>query len=323
MNLAEGGDDLRIGDGVTHAQPGQPVRLREGAQHHEVAELASEFECVVRLSRRQAQVLEVRLVERDDDVGRHALQELPQVGCLDHGPGRVVRIAHEDQPRTVGDRVGHRAQVVGQIAGERDLDRCRARDARRQGIGLEGPPPEDHLVARSAGDEDEVLAEDDRPASHLDLVFGDPEALGQRCGQLHHPVVGVAVHGCGRRADRLDDARQRTFGDLVAGELHRSRKRLARYVYGKVVQVGADSQAHPTNVGRDPDEAETGSDQPVCLWTRRVCNLSTRQFERTPPRRRARAAEWDSLLMSCLAKTGPEVQILSPPPPQSASTAEN
>src|SRR6478672_13915621 len=31
-------------------------------------------------------------------------------------------------------------------------------------------------------------------------------------------------------------------------------------------------------------------------------------------RRRARAAEWDSLLMSCPPYRGPEVQILSPPP---------
>src|SRR5699024_4327373 len=35
---------------------------------------------------------------------------------------------------------------------------------------------------------------------------------------------------------------------------------------------------------------------------------------RRASRRRARAAEWDSLLMSCPGETGPEVQILSPPP---------
>src|ERR1700752_4427993 len=32
------------------------------------------------------------------------------------------------------------------------------------------------------------------------------------------------------------------------------------------------------------------------------------------PWRRARAAEWGSLLMSCPPQRGPEVQILSPPP---------
>ena len=39
-------------------------------------------------------------------------------------------------------------------------------------------------------------------------------------------------------------------------------------------------------------------------------------------RRRARAAEWDSLLMSCPPKRGPEVQILSPPPRLNAFSHE-
>src|ERR1700746_3845658 len=36
--------------------------------------------------------------------------------------------------------------------------------------------------------------------------------------------------------------------------------------------------------------------------------------------RRARAAEWGSLLMSCPPSRGPEVQILSPPPPRQLKT---
>src|ERR1700744_6299651 len=39
------------------------------------------------------------------------------------------------------------------------------------------------------------------------------------------------------------------------------------------------------------------------------------------PGRRARAAEWDSLLMSCPPYRGPEVQILSPPPPVAIASA--
>src|SRR6267142_690814 len=39
-------------------------------------------------------------------------------------------------------------------------------------------------------------------------------------------------------------------------------------------------------------------------------------------RRRARAAEWDSLLMSCPPYRGPEVQILSPPPRLTASAGQ-
>ena len=192
-------------------------------------------------------VLDVGLVERDQDVGRHRLDEAGQRVGVDDGAGRVVRIADEDQPGAVGDRGQHRVEVVG-VVGQRHLDGGGARGAGLQRVDLEAAPAVDHLVADRRGDLDELLAQAHRPAADRDVLGGEVDVLGQPLPQLDVAVVRVAVDGVGGLLDGRPHAGQRPVHRLVACDLDRTRHRPARRVGRQIGQFRAQTGGHPTSL---------------------------------------------------------------------------
>ena len=184
------------------------------------------------------------------DVGRHRLDEPGQRVGVDDGAGRVVRVAHEDQPGAVGDRGEHRVEVVG-VVGQRHLDGRGAGGAHLQRVDLEAAPAEQHLVADGRGDLDQLLAQADRPASDRDVLGREGtvvDVLGQAFLELDIPVVGIAIDVVGGLLDGGPHAGQRPVHRLVAGDLDRARHRLARGVCGQVGQFGAQTGGHPTSL---------------------------------------------------------------------------
>ncbi len=172
-----------------------------------------------------------------------------------------------------------------------------------QRVDLEAAPAEQHLVADGRGDLDQLLAQADRPAADGDVLGGEIDVLGQPVLELDVAVVRVAVDVVGGLLDGRPHAGQRAVHRLVAGELDRARHRLARRV-GR-----ADRPARGAG-GRSPDQS-MGRRTALCL---RLLAAVYAVGSAVNVRRRARAAEWDSLLMSCRPQRRPEVQILSPPP---------
>ena len=186
------------------------------------------------------------------------------------------------------------------MVGQRDLDSGGAGEADLQRVDLEAAPAEQHLVARRGADLDELLAQAHRSAADGD-VLGSPTAgaarpsgvqvFGQGRFEVGAAVVRVAVDAVGGPLDRRPDAGQRALHGLVAGQFDRARDGLAGYVDRQLGQFGAQASGHFDSIC------------PACV------RCAPRRFRQPAPdggpvpsgssRRRARAAEWDSLLMSC------------------------
>jgi hypothetical protein len=109
------GQQRGLRDAVADAQPRQAIGLGERARHQQVGEALHPADGVVALRRRE--VLGVRLVEQHRDVRRHALQERQHVGAGEEGAGRVVGVGDEHQPRRRREGLGHRRQVMAEVAG--------------------------------------------------------------------------------------------------------------------------------------------------------------------------------------------------------------
>ena len=189
---------------------------------------------------------------------------------VDDGAGRVVRVAHEDQPGAVGDRGEHRVEVVG-VVGQRHLHRGGAGGADLQRVDLEAAPAVQHLVADGGGDLDQLLAQADRPAADGDVLRGEGpvDVLGQALLQLDVAVVGIAVDVVGGLLDRGPHAGQRPVHRLVAGDLDGARHRLARGIGGQIGQFGAQAGGHATSLW--------GARTALCLALSRLCTLSDRR----------------------------------------------
>jgi hypothetical protein len=151
---------------------------------------------------RSRYVLGVGLVQHDQGVRGHPVQELLQLVRVHHGASRVVRVADEDEPGAPGDRVRHGRQVVRLIP-QRHRDRDRRRQAGQGGIGLEGAPRVEHLGIRLTDRLKQLLGHPDRAAAHRDVLRRDPEPLRDRVGQRGRAVVRVAVHVQGGLRDDL------------------------------------------------------------------------------------------------------------------------
>lgn len=130
------------------------------------------------------------------------------------------------------------------IVGERHLYRRRPGHASDDRVGLERTPREDDLVARIARDLHDFLAESDRPVACGDVLRFDVQ-LGGKCGdEFRRHDVRVAVDVCDGFRDLLTDARQRTLGSFVAGQLDRAWEVASRHVDGNGVEVGANASGH-------------------------------------------------------------------------------
>ncbi len=171
-----------MGDGEPDAQSGQAVRLGEGPQDTDIGPVTVELDTVRHLG--VADELAVGLVEHHQHVSRHPVEEALQLRPPHDRAGRVVGVADEDQPGPVGDRVGHRVEIVHVTGGQWHLDRPGAADLRDDRVGLEGPPGVDHLVAGPRSGLDQLLGDTDRPGAGGQVGEGHAEPLGQ----LVHPV---------------------------------------------------------------------------------------------------------------------------------------
>src|SRR3546814_1570015 len=80
---------------VADAQTGESISLRERAEHDQVR-VAVEPGAHVR-SQGDVQVLEVRLIERDNHRARRGRQERLALTRLPHRAGRIIRIGDEYQ----------------------------------------------------------------------------------------------------------------------------------------------------------------------------------------------------------------------------------
>jgi hypothetical protein len=87
--LEQAFDDRRVGHGVADSQPGQPVGLGEGAQQHEIRIVADQDHTIGAAGSRGE--LPVGLVEGDEHMGRHPIEEVPHFVIAQHRAGRVVR----------------------------------------------------------------------------------------------------------------------------------------------------------------------------------------------------------------------------------------
>src|SRR6185312_10103431 len=155
---------------VTDAQPREPVSLRKGPQHNDIAVGQGQLQAVGQHA--VADVFDVRLVDGDQDVRGYGLHEPGQGVRVDDRGRRVVGVADENQPRAVGDRREHRVEVV-RVVGQRHLDGGRTGHLDDGQVALEAAPADHHLVAGRGGDLNQLLAQRDRAATDGDVLGDD------------------------------------------------------------------------------------------------------------------------------------------------------
>ena len=186
-HLARRGDDVGRPDPVADAQAGEPVDLREGAQHDQPPALADELDPVEVVG--VVDVLEVGLVEDAEHVRGQPVEEREQLVAAVRGAGRVVRMADVDELRALPDRVEQRVEVVGVVA-QRHRPRHAAELRGEEDVAREGGPAADDLVA---GVESRLREQVDDPVcagADDDLLERDAVPLGQRGAQREDAAVG-------------------------------------------------------------------------------------------------------------------------------------
>ena len=92
--------------------------------------------------------------------------------------GRVVGGTQEDKSGAVGDRGGHRVEVVTQILRQRHRDRGGPGDLGQDWVGLEGPPRKDNLVTSAGEGMHELAGYLRRSSPHRHLAHVDAEVTG-------------------------------------------------------------------------------------------------------------------------------------------------
>ena len=112
--LADRSGHRLVPDQEADPQSRQPVSLGEGPHHRHVGPVPVQRQPVRHVA--VTDVLRIRLVQDDQAVSRHPVQEVRQLAAVHNRPGGVIRVAHEDQPGPAGDRGRHRSQVVRLVA---------------------------------------------------------------------------------------------------------------------------------------------------------------------------------------------------------------
>jgi hypothetical protein len=201
-------ESLRHGrpcNGVTDSQPGQAVGLGEGPQDAEVWKPPVEIQGV---HLRPALEFDVRLVQDHQNMGRHRPQELLQRIGVDGHAGGVVRRAQDHQTGAFRDSSRHGGEVVVLVVQQRDGDRLGAGHGHQDGIRLEGPPGENHIVAVVTHRRDELLQHPRASRPGGNLIRGNAEMPGDGLARLHGAHARVAVNASCLRGDHVDDGRQ-------------------------------------------------------------------------------------------------------------------
>ena len=141
--------DVRSRHGVPHPQAGESVGLGERAQDADVRVLAVERQGVGAAA--CLGVFHVGLVDHHEDVGADGPEERLQAFMADGHAGRVVGGAEQDHLGPFGDGGGHGVEVVALGVVQRDADGPGTCQFHQDGVGLEGPPREDHFITGVAG----------------------------------------------------------------------------------------------------------------------------------------------------------------------------
>ena len=134
-------------DGVPDPEAGQPVGLGEGARR---ARTLSWRAARSRRRRRRRPSARTRRTPRRRRPARASgtrARKRVELGLGHRRAGRVVGRADHDDLGAVGDRRGHRVEVVPAVGGHRHPDVAGAGGGDRDRVGLEGPPGVDDLVA--------------------------------------------------------------------------------------------------------------------------------------------------------------------------------
>src|SRR5947209_1825130 len=121
---------------------------------------------------------------------------------------------------------------------------ARSHHLRDDRVGLERAPGEDHLIGRSAGGLHQLLAQRHRSRTDGELARWHVQARSEAVQQRGGTVTRIPVDTRGGITDRCDDVGQRRCGDLVTGQLHRTRDAAARDVARQLVEVGSDHATH-------------------------------------------------------------------------------
>jgi hypothetical protein len=225
--------DVRRGHGVPHPQAGESVGFREGAKDADVRVLAVESQGVGAAA--GLGVFHVGFVDHHEDVGADGAEERLHALVTDRDAGRVVGRAEQDHLGPFGDRGGHGVEVVALGVVQGDADRPGTCQLHQDGVGLEGPPREDHFIPGVADPGDDLLKDADAAGSHRDFPGADAELPGDPFAELDGAHVRIAVHPAGRFGHRSGGRGQGFVVAFVAGE-------------GRDVRAGA---APARDVGRE------------------------------------------------------------------------
>ena len=192
---------LAIRDGVADAQAGEARDLREGADRHRTRSARDPAERVGEI--RAAREVDVGLVDQQHDVVGQARREAVEGRGADARAGRVVRVADHHDARALGDRGGHRVEVVDEIGVERHRDRRGAHALRHDRVHRERRPREDGFVAGPEERLRDQLQQLVGAAAEDELLGRDAELLDELRAQREARAVRIAMHARRARAARL------------------------------------------------------------------------------------------------------------------------
>ena len=203
--LAELRGNERVADQVADPEPGQPVRLGEGAQHGQVGPFPAEAQPAVRA--RMAHVLRVCLVDEHQAVRRDQIKEVPQLGLAECGAGWVIGVTDDDDARVPGDSGRHRGQVK-RLVQQRNADTAHSGEIGEDRVKLEGAPGVEHLGARLGDGLQCHLQQGHRPRAQRDPLLGHAVGTRDLGDELAGTEVRIAIDRACRRHDSRGDVRQ-------------------------------------------------------------------------------------------------------------------
>ncbi len=227
----------RVGQREADPQPGEPVRLGERAQQHDVRVLGEQAQPVGGL--RVGDELDVRLVDHHEHAARAPRPGAPTSSSwCTAGPVGLFGV-HTSSTRV---RSVTAAAIAGRSwrapAASGTWTQLGALEADQDRVRLEGPPGADHLVARLAERLEHVAEHGDRAGAGHHAGGRHAVPLGDRADQLVGEHLRVAVDPCRGLGDHLAHRFQRLERVLVRRQLVRPR-------------VGGPGAGHVGGQGRD------------------------------------------------------------------------
>ena len=142
---------------------------------------------------------------------RHAAEERLELARREKRAGRVVRIGDEHDARLPIDRLQHRREIVGVVAGRHD-DAPRAACLRRERIHRERMLRIDGGASRSEERDRDHLEDVVRAVAEHDAFMRHAIARRERGFQLEAVAVGIAAELRQRGGDRA-----RARGEIPSG----------------------------------------------------------------------------------------------------------